>query len=321
MVKIQREDIHIIGRHGNLTEKGIAKALKENVYNDKEAWQKFFQLLFITLGVGFTVSGVIFFFAYNWADLHRFVKIGMVEGLVIVTTILALLPKINTSIRNIILTGASVLVGALFAVYGQIYQTGANAYDFFLGWTVFVTLWVAVSNFAPLWLLYLVLINTTFMLYSQQVTKDWSEIFILTSLFIFNTIVLIVAIVLSKYKKITKIPNWFLNIVALSCIVYATIGIIFGIYNGPSDKYETFPILVLSTAGTFALGIWHGLKTKNGFYLSAIPFSVIVILSALFIEISTELGMLLFMSIFIIVSVTLVIKMLIEFQKKWKNER
>jgi len=126
----------------------------------------------------------------------------MAEGLVIVTTVLVLLLKINTNIRNIILTGASVLVGVLFAVYGQIYQTGANAYDFFLVWTIFITFWVAVSNFAPLWLLYMVLTNTTLILYSQQVAKDWSDIFILILLFIFNFIVLITSIISSKHKKI-----------------------------------------------------------------------------------------------------------------------
>ena len=316
MEKLQREDIHIIGRHSDLTEKGIVKVLKENVYNDKESWQKFFQLFFITLGIGFTVSGIVFFFAYNWADLHKFVKIGMAEGLVIAATIIALFPKININIRNIVLTGASVLVGVLFAVYGQIYQTGANAYDFFLGWTVFVTLWVVISNFAPLWLLYMGLVNTTFILYSQQVAKDWSEIFICTSLFAFNTIALISAIVLSKYKKATNIPNWFLNIVALSCVVYATVGIIIGIF----DYESSFPVLLLTTIATFALGVWHGIKTKSGFYLSVIPFSVIVIVSALFLKLSTELGMFLFISIFVVISVTLIIKMLIEMQKKWKNE-
>ena len=317
MEKIQREDIQIIGRYSNLTEKGVVKALQENVYNDQKAWQKFFQLLFISLGVGFTVSGIIFFFAYNWTDLHKFAKIGMVEGLVIIATILVLRPKMNNNIRNIILTGASVLVGALFAVYGQIYQTGANAYDFFLGWTIFVTLWVAVSNFPPLYLLYLVLINTTFVLYSQQVS-EWSELSVLTSLFIFNSIVLIFAIVLSKYKKATNIPNWFLNIVALSCIVSATIGIIIGIF----DKYETsFLVLILTTITVFALGIWHGVKTKNGFYLSAIPFSLVAITSALLFKASTELGMFLFVSIFVVISVTLIIRMLIKFQKEWKNEQ
>jgi uncharacterized membrane protein len=314
---MQREDIHIIGRHSDLTEKGVAEALKENVYNDKDAWQKFFQLLFIALGVGFMVSGIVFFFAYNWADLHKFAKIGMAEGLIIVTTIFVLLPKFNINIRNIILTGAAVLVGVLFAVYGQIYQTGANAYDFFLGWTVFVTLWVVISNFAPLWLLYMVLINTTFILYSQQVAKNWSEIFIFTSLFIFNAIVLISAIALFNRKKEINIPNWFLNIVALSCIIYATIGVVIGIF----DYESSFLVLLLTTITTFALGIWYGLKTKSGFYLSAIPFSLVVIVSTLLFELSTELGMYLFVSLFVIGSVTLIIKTLIDFQKKWKNEQ
>jgi uncharacterized membrane protein len=315
MEKIQREDIHIISRYSNLTGKEVAEALKDNVYNDKEAWQKFLRLLFISLGIGFTVSGIIFFFAYNWADLHKFAKIGLAEGLVIAAASLVLLPKININIRNIILTGASVLVGVMFAVYGQIYQTGANAYDFFLAWTLFITLWVIVSNFASLWLLYLVLINTTFILYSQQVANNWSEIFVFTSLLIINTIALIAAIIL-KYSR--KIPHWFLNTVALACASYATIGMIFGIF----DEYETsFLILILITATVFVLGILHGLKTKGIFYLSVIPFSLIVIVSALLIKISDDEKMFLLVSLFIIIAVTLTIKNLIHIQNKWKNEK
>jgi uncharacterized membrane protein len=125
--------------------------LKENIFNNRETWQKFFKVLFITLGIGFTAAGVIFFFAYNWATLHRYTKLGLTEGLIIVTTSIVLGAKLKTITRNIILIGAAVLVGVMFSVFGQIYQTGANAYDFFLAWSVFVTLWVIVSNFAPLW--------------------------------------------------------------------------------------------------------------------------------------------------------------------------
>ena len=314
MTNIQREDIHIVSRHSDLTEQAVDKVLKENVYNDKETWQKFLRLFFISLGVGFTVSGIVFFFAYNWADLHKFAKIGLTEGVLIATTILVLLPKLNISIRNIILTGASVLVGVLFAVFGQIYQTGANAYDFFLGWTVFVTLWVLISNFSPLWLLYLVLINTTFILYSQQVAKDWSAVFVCTLLFIINSAVLISAISFGKKKT----PNWFLNTVALASASYATIGVVIGIF----DKHQTaFPILILITAIVFALGIWYGLKTKSGFYLSVIPFSLIIIVSSLLIKISDGEMMFLLVSLFIIASVTLTIKNLIDIQKKWTNEK
>lgn len=318
MKDIQREDIYIISRHSNLNEKGVDKALKENVYNDKEAWQKFLRLFFITLGVGFTVSGIVFFFAYNWADLHKFAKIGLVEGLIIIATSLVLFPKISIQLRNIILLGSAILVGVLFAVFGQIYQTGANAYDLFLAWTIFVTLWVIVSNFAPLWLLYLILINTTFILYSEQVARDWSEVFIFTVLFAINTIVLIGTILLSKQKKMKNAPPWFLYTVALAAVIFATIGIIFGIF---AEYQIVFPILILIVSAVYALGIWYGIKTKNGFYISVIPFSLIVIGAALLIKISDGEIMLLLVSLFIITSVTLVIKELLTIQKKWTHEK
>ena len=318
MKNIQREDIQIISRHSTLSEKGIEKVLKESIYNDREAWQKFLSLFFISLGIGFMVSGIVFFFAYNWDDLHKFTKIGLTEVLIIATTSLVFFSKINTNIRNIILTGAAVLVGVLFAIFGQIYQTGADAYDFFLTWTVFVTLWVIVSNFAPLWLLYLILINITLILYSEQVAKDWSEVFIFNLLLIINTTALITAILLSKFKKLVSVPNWFLNIMALTSISYATIGIIIGIF----DKYQiAFLVLILTTVIVFALGIWYGLKIKSGFYLSVIPFSLIIIVSALLIKISDGEMMFLLISLFIVISVTLVIKNLINIQKKWANER
>lgn len=316
---MQREDIQIISRHSNLTEETVAKTLKESVYNGKDAWQKFLRLFFMSLGVGFTVSGILFFFAYNWADLHKFTKIGLIQGVLITTTILTLLPQINKKIKNIILTGASVLVGIQFAVFGQIYQTGANAYDLFLAWTIFVTLWVLVSNFAPLWLLYLVLINTTFILYSQQVAKDWSVILICTLLFVINLTFLVSATLFVKKKTTT----WFLNIVALASISYATIGIVIGIID-EYQKYEetfSFPILILITSIAFVLGVWYGLKVKRGFYLSVIPFSLIIIISALLLKISSEEMMFLFVSLFIIAGVTLTIKNQIDIQKKWTNEK
>jgi uncharacterized membrane protein len=318
MKNIQREDIYIISRHSNLTEQGIDRALKRNVYNDKEAWQKFLRLFFVSIGVGFMVSGVIFFFAYNWADLHKFIKIALTEALLIITTSLVLLSKIKANIRNIILTGAAGLVGVLFAVLGQIYQTGANAYDFFLAWTVFISLWVIVSNFTPLWLLYLILINTTFIFYSEQVVKDWSGVFVSTLLFIINASVVITAVFLSKYKKLVSIDNWFLNTVAIASVACATIGITNGIF---STYQLALVVLILITLAVFALGIWEGLRSKNGFYLAVIPFSLIVIVSALLIKISDGATTFLIVSLFIVASVTFVIKNLIDLQKKWTNEK
>lgn len=318
MNNIEREDLHIVSRHSNLGKKKVAELLEANIYNNKEAWQKFLQLFFITLGIGFTVAGVIFFFAYNWASLHKFAKMGLVEALILVTTGLIFLPKLNSNTRNIILTGAAALVGVLFAVFGQVYQTGANAYDFFLAWVVFITLWTAVSNFAPLWLLYLLLVNTTIVLYTQQVAKNWDEIFIFALLFVINTVVLFSFTMLSKYKKEVHTPGWFLNTIALASITYATIGMVIGVFEGNA---KSFPFLILFTIIAFAAGIWYGLKDRKLIYLSIIPLSSIIILSALLLRTSEDGSMLLFVCMFIIGSVTMVIKGLLSLQRKWAGEK
>lgn len=266
----------------------------------------------MTLGVGFTVAGIIFFFAYNWAELHKSVKIGIVEMLLVGTTGMVFFPKLSRSIRNIILTGAAFLVGVLFAVYGQIYQTGANAYDFFLGWTLFVTIWVFVSNYAPLWLVYLLLINTTVILYAEQVAWEWSGAMICCILFSINAGVLILAE--AFFRK--RIPKWFLNVLALAVVSISTSGIAYGVLDGNKG----FLLLNLMTAVTYAVGVWHGLRVKSAFYLSIISLSAIIIISSYMIEAVNEEFMFLLISMFIIFSVTVTIWGLMQLQKRWNNE-
>lgn len=316
MTKIEREDIQIISRHSNLSEGNIDKILKENVYSDKESWYKFLRLFFISLGVSFATSGIIFFFAYNWAGLHKFIKIGLIESLVITIILIVLFSKISLDIKNILLTGASILVGVLFAVFGQIYQTGANAYDFFLGWTMFITIWVAISNFAPLWLVFITLVNTTLILYSQQVAQDWSEVFVFALLFIINVLFLTASLFVKKINGEVKPPIWFSNVLALASVSFGTTGIVMGLFG---NNEAPFFVLLAMTSILYGIGIMYGLKLKSGFYLAIIPFSTIIIISAFLIKFSDDAGMFFVISLFVIGSVTLVIKKLIDLQKRWMN--
>ncbi|MGJ8743372.1 DUF2157 domain-containing protein [Polaribacter sp.] len=315
-MKIEREDIQIISRHSNWSEKSINHVYKEKIYSTKESWLKFLNLLFISLGVGFTTVGILFFFAYNWTELHKFIKIGLIESLIVSITLIALFSKLKLDLKKILLTSASILVGVLFAVFGQIYQTGANAYDFFLGWTIAITLWVTVSNFAPLWLVFIVLVNTTFILYWQQVAHNWSEVFVFSVLFIINLCFLLIPFFGKKLNKELKQPIWFSNFIALGCVSYSTMGISFGLF---SKQQTSLFVLIIITLVFYTLGIRYGLKAKKAFYLSIIPFSCIIIITAFLIKLSNDAGMFFIISIFVIVSVTYVIKALIDLQKKWIN--
>jgi uncharacterized membrane protein len=321
MTKISREDIYIVSQNSNWSEEGVEDALKNHVLSNKSAWITFLRLFFISLGVAFTVSGVIFFFAYNWDDLSKFVKFGLVEGLLVFITIIAVLPQIKPNIRNIILTGASMLVGVLFAVFGQVYQTGANAYDFFLAWTLFVTIWVLVANFPALWLVFLVLIHTTFLLFTAQANQEWSSMLIALVVFLFNAIALALFTTLSpKGNKLSlDAPSWLLQLIALTAIGCATMGICVGIV----DKFDIEGFVLLGlTFVLYALGIYYGLTKQKLFYLAIIPVSILIIVFTFVLDLFKSHNALIYfvLSLMVIGSISALAFSLSNLKKQWDND-
>jgi len=330
MKNIRREDIHIFSRHSNLTKKEVDQALKQKVYNDKASWQKFVGPLILSLGVIFTLKGIIFFFAYNWAEMHKFTKIGLVQGALILTTIAASILPINNNLRNIILMGASSLIGVFLAVFGQIYQTGADDYMLFLTWAIFIAPWVFISNYLPLSLMLLVLMNTALVLYFQD--SPWSVICNLV--FLLNSVVLTLSITIERGKVP---PSIFTQIVAHIIIYVLTYGmIVSATFEG--NFSPSFIGLTVLTIITFTLGIGYGLWTKKISYLSVISFSIILITVAFSMSflsggagrglfwyvvgliLSNSLPALL-VSILTISSCVFTMKMLMNLQKKWTNEQ
>lgn len=315
MKEIQKEDLLLLSRHSNISPKGLQKALESVVYKNKASWKRFISYGLMALGIGFAVTGIVFFFAYNWAGLSKFTKLGIVQGLLILSTLVAVYPKLSKQLRDIILTGAAVLVGVIFAVFGQIYQTGANAYDFFLAWTFFISIWVLSSKFAPLTLLYVVLMHTTLILYSQQVAKDWSFVLICTLLFILNISITLLIGLLKKYSAAWPTATWFSKIINLTGISFATAGIAIGIHDGSTAVYWLLLVLYLAF---IVVGTIRAIANHDSFQIAISALSIICIICSLLFLIDEDMIFLL-VSVFIVVAVTLAVKGLLYLQKKWRT--
>jgi len=317
--KITRNIIHLISRHKKLSAEDIRAMFKrEGIYAGQAEWTRFTDMLLLSIGLTFLTLGAIFFFAYNWENLHKFVKLGMVGTLILTGILSVLLTRKNILVSNILLTGTSMLVGLLFSVFGQIYQTGADAYDFFLGWTVFIFLWAVISDFAVLWLMLILLINTTFTLYANQTGPDWS--FTLTSLLLFLINVFALLIVRIAYSKglISSPPGWFLKIVSLGAVFWMTISLVSGIFEQSSSAFWAAAAVALVT---YTAAIWHSIRQKTLFLLCIIPMSVLIFCSALFWEKvhGDEIFKFFFNGICIIVCVTLLIRELLKLNKTWNG--
>ena len=314
---LTREIIYSIARHSNWRETGIAAWLrKEQVYAGPNDWIKFIRLFLLGLGGSFLISGIIFFFAYNWADMHKFVKLGLIELLILALTFVAVFTKLSSTVKNVLLTAGTMLVGVLFAVFGQIYQTGANAYDFFLGWTMCVVLWVVVARFQPLWFILLALLNTTFVLYTQQVVMHWSFAVVLDIMFIINAAAVVIWEVLAAKGRVGIQHRWFPRLVALAAITVVTISMIYTLFAG--IRHDDGLAYLLGVA-MYGAGITYGLRIRDIFYLTALPFSAIAVVTAILVRLGENIPefMLLLATLFVVGSITLLMQYLGKLNRQW----
>ncbi len=132
------------------------------------AWSRFLSQALLVLGAALLLAGTFFFFAYNWDGLHRFVKLGLLMGGVAATGGFALWRGLERSAGQVALFAACALIGALLAVFGQVYQTGADSFALFLSWAALIAAPALLARNAPLWLLLLALLNLSLSLFLDQ---------------------------------------------------------------------------------------------------------------------------------------------------------
>lgn len=143
-------------------------AALEILYSKQQLWAHWTHYLLSIIGAALVLSGIIYFFAFNWFKLTSFEKFALIESATVLSLFGSYYFNLNSLTGKLCLLSASILVGVFLAVFGQIYQTGADSYQLFLAWSIFISMWVAISNFAVLWFILLILLNIFLILFWQQ---------------------------------------------------------------------------------------------------------------------------------------------------------
>ena len=142
------------------------------------SWQRYLNLLFLLLTVGFLTSGVVTLIAANLDYFSDLAKIYGLQTLLVVTVVLGIYCFIRESRRQAkeklkwktysLFFVVSVLIGGLFALVGQTYQTGADVWQLFAVWTLcqlpFLLLFPNVASA----LLFATTANVAFYLFNEQ---------------------------------------------------------------------------------------------------------------------------------------------------------
>ena len=162
--------LHALRRAAVLTGPALERAweLTQGSPTD-DAWRRYADRMLLFCGTSLVLAGVLYFFAWNWADLGHFTKFALIEAGIVVCVIATWKLGMDSAAGKAALFAAGFLVGTLFAVYGQVYQTGADPYGLFLAWALLVLPWALIGRQQGLWVLWIVLINLAVIMYWTQV--------------------------------------------------------------------------------------------------------------------------------------------------------
>ena len=207
---------------------------------DRRGWARFIDYLLLALGALFFVAGLFFFVAYNWEDLPRFARFGILEGAIVVIAAIAQWSGLSRLGGKIALTVAALLVGALLAVFGQEYQSGADSYTLFGNWALLIAGWVLIGNFDVLWGVWLGLLNLTLALFWNQLYPG-DQYPQPETLFLLNAVALLV------WELIARRASWWRQrwlqritaIVAFGWILGPTLEAIFNLFA----DYDGLPLI------------------------------------------------------------------------------
>lgn len=145
---------------GELSRDDLARAARiAPLRPSRTTWLLAVDRLFALAGALLLAAAVVFFFAYNWADLHRFAKLAVACVALAGCVGVAAFSAPFGIVYRAALLGACITTGALLALIGQTYQTGADLWELFLAWATLMLPFVLLARSSASWALWLLVAN------------------------------------------------------------------------------------------------------------------------------------------------------------------
>ena len=171
-----------------------------------DKWGLWTARLLLALGTALVLAGIIYFFAFNWAKIPPAVKLAGIQAALIGCLVMACRAALKNLHGPLWLLAASVLTGVFLAVFGQVYQTGADAWQLFALWALLVLGWAGIAAFAAQWLLWLLLVNTALWLWWEQAALPGEDMAFMILLWL--TLLNGAALALREYFAVARGCAW-----------------------------------------------------------------------------------------------------------------
>jgi uncharacterized membrane protein len=135
-------------------------------------WRAFEVRLLHAAGLGSLGAGVVFFVAANWQAWGLAGRFGLLQAGLLICVAAALWQPPPARVGQAALLLATLFTGALLALFGQSYQTGADLYELFLAWSLLALPFALGGLSGAVWAAWWVVFNVGLGLYCGGLTHD-----------------------------------------------------------------------------------------------------------------------------------------------------
>lgn len=172
----KRGRLHALAASGVLDGPQLERSLAVAGYRPTTAsWSAYLYWHALIIGVVLLAAGAVFFVAANWSGLPGSIRMGIVGSAMVIATLIGGYLGDTLAGRATTLLGG-LLFGPLLAVYGQVYQTGADAWQLFATWTLVLVAYGILVRFSGTWVLALLGLHVaTFAWIDQELGTDLYE--------------------------------------------------------------------------------------------------------------------------------------------------
>jgi uncharacterized membrane protein len=283
-------------------------------------------------GILSLAAAFVFFVAANWSEIAVFGRFALLELVLLACGAVAFVRPPPSFAGRGALFLAFIATGALLALFGQTYQTGADVYELFLGWTLLGLPLVLIARWSVATAAWVLVLNTALMLYCGWQPGGgllWTlfggiRFPIADLLLAAATLDIVLWFVAGKWRH-PAIPDWVLRLL-ISC------GFAFGTWSGVLAVLGDEELRALGGASPWTLWMLgalmvavtlHTMRRREDIYPLAVVLGAFIIVSLAAIaqgwEWQDEIGFLV-LALWLIVSSTVAGRLLMSLMRRWRTE-
>jgi uncharacterized membrane protein len=263
-------------------------------------------------GVLSLASGLIFLVAFNWQNLGVYQRFATVELPLLAAVVFAFVSGVEQLSGKLALSFAVMLTGALLALFGQTYQTGADVYELFVAWALLALPWVLACRYAPCWALWLILVNAAIGLYAGL---KFSLPFLL------NLLLYVTIILLSQWPALGLKDRWLRRAVIAVAMAYGTFAIIARIASERASSVYDVPLFLAASLG---LAVYAYRQKDDLFNFAVLALAWVAVTTTLLARALMEdragIGALFILGMYLIGASTAAVKGISYIGRQWKTE-